>query len=144
MRKLSKSSGSAPSGKSRSQADIRHPIVFVRALVSMDRTASLEMGRPLSIFDEEYDTASQLDTSCADFGVFSIDAPLPRDCDDEYWITGPRHNVYFAQPADKPTVTSGFIQLLKLRRIQAYAMRTIVSVPTFENETTKYPRGSSQ
>jgi hypothetical protein len=52
--------------------------------------------------------------------------PLPTDCDDEYWEdVDPAFA--FKQPPGKPSKVAFFISLLKLQRILAFAIRTIVS-----------------
>ena len=57
----------------------------------------------------------------------SIDVALPTECDDEYWLT-PEGKPLFKQPPDTPSKVTVFVCLIRLGRILALAMRTIVSV----------------
>ena len=47
------------------------------------------------------------------------------ECDDEYW-DHPDPQQRFKQPADKPSLITYFILKIKLYRILAFALRTIV------------------
>ena len=64
----------------------------------------------------------------------SFDVDLPLEVDDDCWdISSPtaRQNFYplmHAQPEGKPSEMEYFVSLTKLRQIQAFAMRTIVSI----------------
>ncbi|GBE88069.1 predicted protein [Sparassis crispa] len=78
-------------------------------LVSMDRTISMNLGRPCAIQDEDFD----LD--------------LPLECDDEYWMNSDPKQA-FKQPADKPSRITFFNCLLRLNQILAFALRTIYSI----------------
>jgi hypothetical protein len=57
--------------------------------------------------------------------ICSIDAPLPRECDDEYWME--HDSRYFNQPPEKPSLVAYFNCTIQLRTIQAFAMRTLVN-----------------
>lgn len=58
----------------------------------------------------------------------SFDVDFPVEVDDEYWSPSDS-SPPFKQPKDKPSVVSGFVCMLKLTQIIAYALRTIVSHP---------------
>ncbi|KAM5544389.1 hypothetical protein V8D89_002049 [Ganoderma adspersum] len=75
-------------------------------LVFMEWLLGYGFGRPCSIHDEDFDLA------------------FPTECDDEYWLT-PEGTPLFKQPPDKPSMVSGFVQLLKLGQALAFANRTI-------------------
>ncbi|EIN10080.1 hypothetical protein PUNSTDRAFT_102078 [Punctularia strigosozonata HHB-11173 SS5] len=77
-------------------------------LVQADRSAASEMGRSLAVLDED------------------IDAPLPRECDDQYWVASDGSG-FFQQPPHKPSVVAYFNCFVQLRTIQAFAMRTLFS-----------------
>ncbi|KAJ3517005.1 hypothetical protein NLJ89_g774 [Agrocybe chaxingu] len=79
------------------------------ALICIDRTICLSLGRPLTIHDADFD----LD--------------LPIDCDDEYW-EHPDPNQRFKQPPNKPSSTTYFILQIKLFRILSYCVRAIYSL----------------
>ena len=56
----------------------------------------------------------------------SFDLDWPVDCDDEYWDNlDPEKR--FKQPPNKPSLITGFILYLKLHKILALSLRTIVS-----------------
>ena len=58
----------------------------------------------------------------------SFDLDLPVDCDDEYWDhTDPEKR--FKQPPKKPSSVTSFILYIKLQKILAFSLRTIVSDP---------------
>ena len=59
-------------------------------------------------------------------GCPSVDLALPTECDDEYWLTSEGEPL-FKQPPDKPSKVSGFVCLLRLCQMLAFANRTIVS-----------------
>ncbi|TFK73931.1 hypothetical protein BDN72DRAFT_834263 [Pluteus cervinus] len=69
-------------------------------LVCLDRFLSSFLGRVAATQDEEFD----------------IDYPV--ECDDEYWDT-------FVQPEGKPSSITGFVHLVKLCEILAFALRTL-------------------
>ncbi|KAM5544333.1 hypothetical protein V8D89_001993 [Ganoderma adspersum] len=75
-------------------------------LVLLEWTAGYAFGRPCSIHDEDFDLA------------------LPTECDDEYWLTSDGDPL-FKQPPGKPSKVSGFVYLLRLGQIMAFANRTI-------------------
>ena len=56
----------------------------------------------------------------------SFDLEFPAECDDEYW-EHPDPSKAFRQPPGKPSTVSAFVLTLKLNRILAFALRTIVS-----------------
>ncbi|KAF9032105.1 hypothetical protein BDZ89DRAFT_1063488 [Hymenopellis radicata] len=78
------------------------------ALVALDRDASLFLGRPCAIQDDD------------------IDVEFPIECDDEYW-EHPDPQKAFKQPSGKPSYTSFFISALKLNQIVATCLRTLYS-----------------
>jgi len=55
----------------------------------------------------------------------SFDVDLPIEVDDEYW-EHPDPEQMFKQPPGKPSVVAWFNNYLKLSRILAFALRTIV------------------
>lgn len=59
----------------------------------------------------------------------SFDVDLPLEVDDEYWETKDPEKA-FQQPPGKPSKIAGFNSYLKLTKISAYALRTIVRFPT--------------
>ncbi|EIN12509.1 hypothetical protein PUNSTDRAFT_61047 [Punctularia strigosozonata HHB-11173 SS5] len=76
-------------------------------LVNMDRIASNEMGRVVAVLDED------------------IDAPLPCECDDEYFVS-PDRTRYFVQPPEKPSLVAYVNIMISLRSIQLKAQRSLV------------------
>ena len=52
---------------------------------------------------------------------------LPVECDDEYWIT-PDSEMAFKQPEGKPSTVAFFNINLRLKQIQAFALRTLVCI----------------
>jgi hypothetical protein len=58
---------------------------------------------------------------------FSFDVDLPTDCDDEYWENDDP-NLAFKQPPGRPSKVAFFISLIRQQEIQAFALRTIVSL----------------
>ncbi|PIL25372.1 transcription factor [Ganoderma sinense ZZ0214-1] len=78
-------------------------------LVLMDWGAAYNTGRPTSIHDED------------------MDLGLPKECDDEYWIS-PDGEPLFRQPAGKPSKVSFFTTYIRLAQILAFAVRTIYSI----------------
>ncbi|KAF9256400.1 hypothetical protein L218DRAFT_218513 [Marasmius fiardii PR-910] len=78
-------------------------------LVTIDTHMSAFLGRPRAINPADYDLE------------------FPIECDDEYWEhSDPEQR--FKQPSWKPCLLSGFVQVLKLADIFAFAQRTIYSV----------------
>lgn len=57
-----------------------------------------------------------------------FDAELPLEVDDEYWETEDSEKA-FQQPLGKPSKIAAFNSHLKLTKIAAYALRTIVRFP---------------
>lgn len=57
---------------------------------------------------------------------FSFDLDSPACCDDEYWTNADPEKA-FKQPPGKPSVLEFFLQEIKLKRILAFALRTLVS-----------------
>ena len=57
---------------------------------------------------------------------FSFDLDLPVDCDDEFW-DNPDPEKCFKQPTNNPSSVTAFILYLKLQKVLAYALRTVVS-----------------
>ena len=55
----------------------------------------------------------------------SMDVDFPIECDDEYWVT-PDPEKAFKQPEGKPSTAAFFVSTLRLKQIQALALRTIV------------------
>lgn len=64
--------------------------------------------------------------------VHSFDLDLPKNCDDEYWenVDNPERN--FEQPPERPAATGFFIHLVKLNKIIALALDTIVSLILYD------------
>lgn len=58
----------------------------------------------------------------------SFDLDLPVDCDDEYW-DHPDPEKCFKQPCNRPSSVSSFILYIRLQKILAFSLRTIVSDP---------------
>ncbi|KIY64882.1 hypothetical protein CYLTODRAFT_424817 [Cylindrobasidium torrendii FP15055 ss-10] len=77
-------------------------------LLCMDRQASLDMGRPCSIHDDD------------------IDVALPIEVDDEYW-DHPDPEQRFKQPPGKPSYMSYFVAYIKLHQIVGTCLRTLYS-----------------
>ncbi|KAM5544387.1 hypothetical protein V8D89_002047 [Ganoderma adspersum] len=75
-------------------------------LVLLEWMLGYGFGRPCSIHDEDFDLA------------------LPTECDDEYWLTTEGEPL-FKQPPGEPSKVSGFVQVLRLGQILAFANRTI-------------------
>lgn len=66
-----------------------------------------------------------------------FDAELPLEVDDEYWETEDPEKA-FQQPSGKPSKIAAFNSHLRLTKIVAYAMRTIVrflTLPRISIET---------
>ncbi|KAF8992793.1 fungal-specific transcription factor domain-containing protein [Cyathus striatus] len=75
-------------------------------LIALDRVVSTGVGRPCSIFDDQFD----LD--------------MPVECDDEYWEhQDPSQR--FKQPEGVPSTVTAFNQQLRLTKIMAFAMNTV-------------------
>ncbi|GJE89783.1 Zn(II)2Cys6 transcription factor [Phanerochaete sordida] len=77
-------------------------------LVALDRSLCLSLGRQCSLEDEDMD----------------LDYPL--EVDDEYWVSSDSDKA-FKQPEGKPSMVSYFNSSLRLKQIQAFALRTIYS-----------------
>jgi hypothetical protein len=54
-----------------------------------------------------------------------MDAELPLEVDDEYWIMNDE-DLTFKQPEGKPSANTAFNLWIKLNQIIAFAVRTIV------------------
>lgn len=65
--------------------------------------------------------------SNSEASLLSFDLDLPIECDDEYWVTSDPAQA-FKQPPGKPAMISYFNCMLRLNQINAFAMRTIVSM----------------
>lgn len=78
-------------------------------LVVQDRHMCSALGRPLAIYDDDFD----LD--------------LPTECDDEYWIADDPEQC-FKQPPGKLSTVTAFNMIIKLHQILALALRTIYAV----------------
>ncbi|KAF8919354.1 fungal-specific transcription factor domain-containing protein [Mucidula mucida] len=78
------------------------------SLVMIDREASLDLGRPCAIQDDD------------------IDVDFPIECDDEYW-EHPDPEKAFKQPPGKPSYVSFFVSGLKLNQIVGTCLRTLYS-----------------
>ena len=59
---------------------------------------------------------------------FSFDVDLPIECDDEYWVTDDPA-LAFKQPIEQPSTCAFFNCCIRLGRLHAYALRTIVRFP---------------
>ncbi|KAI0629104.1 fungal-specific transcription factor domain-containing protein [Trametes polyzona] len=79
------------------------------ALMLLDWGIGHALGRPCMIDEEE------------------LDAPLPIECDDEYW-THEDPAQAFKQPPGKPSKVSFFVASIRLARILAYATRTVYGI----------------
>ncbi|KAJ3518564.1 hypothetical protein NM688_g9420 [Phlebia brevispora] len=75
----------------------------------MDRSLSSVLGRPCAIQDHD------------------IDADLPIECDDEYWINDDP-SLAFKQPEGKPSTVTFFNCALRLMQINVFALRTVYSI----------------
>ena len=61
--------------------------------------------------------------------VNSIDVALPTPVDDEYWsLPGSGDDNMPQQPEGKPSKIAGFLSLIRLSQILAFATRTLVSL----------------
>ncbi|PSR71220.1 hypothetical protein PHLCEN_2v12874 [Hermanssonia centrifuga] len=78
-------------------------------LIAMDRMMCSMLGRPCSIQDEDFDV------------------DLPIECDDEYWVHLDPSKA-FTQPRGKPSLITCFNCTLRLDRLSAFALRTIVRI----------------
>jgi hypothetical protein len=58
----------------------------------------------------------------------SFDLDLPVDCDDEYW-DHPDPEKCFKQAPNRPSSVTSFILFIRLQKILAFSLRTIVSYP---------------
>jgi hypothetical protein len=92
-----------------------------RSLVILDRSLSTLLGRPCVLQDEE---SVLLSHQLLDTEPRSFDTDLPLICDDEdldeSGLKSPLH-------PDLPTQMSGFVCMIKLSQIIAFALRTVVS-----------------
>ena len=111
-----------------------------RVLVLLDLVTSVGLGRPCAIQDEEL---VRLFSSSSHISIYlhSFDLDFPIECDDEYWFiseldealskpfppTFLQQPVVFKQPADKPSLITAFVWTLKLNKVLAVLLRTIVS-----------------
>lgn len=57
----------------------------------------------------------------------SFDVELPIECDDEYW-DHPNPELAWKQPPGKPSRVASFVHTLKIMRIVAFTLRTVVCV----------------
>ncbi|KAK0204277.1 fungal-specific transcription factor domain-containing protein [Desarmillaria ectypa] len=80
------------------------------ALIILDRLASLYIGRPIMIQEEDFD----------------LEPPI--ECDDEYWDIAPDGKVHFNQPTGKPSKISNFSASIRLAEIMSFAVRTLYSI----------------
>ncbi|KAK0443809.1 fungal-specific transcription factor domain-containing protein [Armillaria borealis] len=80
------------------------------ALVMLDRLLSLYLGRPVMMQEEDFD----------------LEPPI--ECDDEYWDIGTDGEVYFCQPADKPSKISYFNAQIRLSGIMSVVARNLYSI----------------
>ena len=73
-----------------------------------------------------------------------MDAELPLIVDDEYWATDNPESS-FQQPSGKPSHLEAFVLWLKLTKISAFAVRTLVGHPrTYPSNNTLIVSLSSQ
>jgi len=113
-----------------------------RVLVCLDLMSSVGLGRPCAIQDDESVFPSSSFSTLINFYWHSFDLDFPIECDDEYWFTSEQDEeasaplsptflkqpVVFKQPADKPSLITAFVLSLKLNKVLAVLVRTIVSV----------------
>ena len=109
-----------------------------RVLVCLDLIISVALGRPCAIQDEELASPSSF-SSLINISFHSFDLDFPIECDDEYWFTSGRDEepfspaflkqpVVFKQPVDKPSLITAFVWSLKLYKVLAVLVRTMVSI----------------
>lgn len=67
-------------------------------------------------------TFNSLELDC----LCSFDVEMPLEVDDEYWIDDDPQ-LAFRQPSGKPSLVSAFNYFIKLSRMMAFTIRTIVS-----------------
>ncbi|TRM65885.1 fungal-specific transcription factor domain-containing protein [Schizophyllum amplum] len=79
-------------------------------LIVLDRHLSSILGRSTAIQDEVFDIR------------------YPMECDDEYWYNPDNPEESWKQPADKPSIVSGFVTYIKLTRMVEIAIRTIYGI----------------
>ena len=110
-----------------------------RVLVCLDLWVSVALGRPCAIQDEEL-AFSSCSSSPIIIYFHSFDLDFPTECDDEYWFTAEQNEeasklvsptslqqpVIFKQPADKPSLITAFVLRLKLDKVLAMLVKTIV------------------
>ena len=103
---------------------------------------SVGLGRPCAIQDEESVSSSSSFSSFINIYWHSLDLDYPIECDDEYWFTLEKDEegskpfpasflqqpVVFKQPSDKPSLITAFVLSLKLNKVVAVLVRTIVSI----------------
>ncbi|KJA21189.1 hypothetical protein HYPSUDRAFT_67935 [Hypholoma sublateritium FD-334 SS-4] len=97
--------------RSAPQKPSKHEELMKRAfwcLIFLDRSSSAFSGRPCVIADEDFD----------------LDYPI--ECDDEYWEADDPEQA-FKQPSGQPCTITGFVHMLKLFVILAFAHRTLYS-----------------
>ncbi|KAH9926301.1 fungal-specific transcription factor domain-containing protein [Epithele typhae] len=85
-------------------------------LVATEWQSSYGLGRPPCVHDED------------------IDAHLPTECDDEYWLNAEGEAV-FQQPPDKPSRITGFNLSIRLAQIVAFASRTLYALNSPQSST---------
>lgn len=56
-----------------------------------------------------------------------MDVDFPIECDDEHWIVDDPEQA-FKQPEGRPSTVSYFVSSLRLKQIQAFALRTLVRI----------------
>ena len=102
---------------------------------------SVALGRPCAIQDEELASPSPF-SSIINNHFHSFDLSFPIECDDEYWVISEQDEepskhfspiflqqpVVFNQPVDKPSLIAAFISGLKLNKVLAVLVRTIVNI----------------
>jgi len=119
-----------------------YELPIYRVLLCIDIAVSVGLGRPCAIRDEE--SVSPFASLSWLIGIYfhSFDLDFPIECDDEYWYISEQDEeaskpfsptflqqpVVFKQPADKPSLITGFVLTLKLNKVLAVMLRTIVSI----------------
>lgn len=73
----------------------------------------------------------------------SFDAEYPVAVDDEYWETSSPHTD-FVQPPGVPSKISLFVTLLKLTRIVANVLKTVVSTQSSRSRYPAHPSCSTR
>ena len=92
-------------------------------MVGFDREGSVDVGRSCALREEECVFSTPTDISSDT--PYSMDVDPPLIVDDECWASGNPESA-FQQPPGKPSHMEAFGLWLKLTKISAFAVRTLV------------------